>query len=834
MPSQALPDLDWSSITPLNGSKQDAFEELCTQLGRASCPVDTEFVRKGRPDSGVEAYAVHSDGTEWAWQAKYFGVMKSGQWSQLEKSVKTALEAHPNLVRYFVCVPLDLSDGRGEGTTTALEQWNARVKKWTKWATDRGMSVEFVWQGSHELFVELAKPQNVHLLGFFFGERSLNDDWFRARLQEAHLAAGPRYTPELNISVPGHASFDAFGRTPAFFETVRAKATRVGDRLRKQPFALVDAASASLQAALDSAQAGCDHVLEAFKLLSSDPVLPDPMGGLLAALLHARRGTVDVMAEYSSQIEAESAVTKVSKRRTDKQREDNYALSQLRELYQELQDALRHVEQYQPFVNGKFVVLTGDAGTGKTHLLCDLAKQRLDQGLPTVILMGQRYLDVSDPWTQTLQQLDIASWTASEFVGALEIIARRAGRRLLFVLDAINEGAGRKLWPDHLSAFLGRLRDSAWITTVISVRTSYAQDLLPDSVLKDALEVRHRGFEDLEFIATRAFFDHYGIDLPSTPLLAPEFSNPLYLKTLCLGLHASGERRLPRGFHGVVNAFAQYVNGVNKKAAKDLDYDPRKNLIDRALTSLAERMVQDQQPWVNYEEAAAIVGTHLPGRNHSQSLLAKLLGEGVLIEEQAWSEADDASCASVQIAYERLSDYRCVQVLLDRHLDAANPAPAFATGGALAPEVLTGTLGRPGFHEALHILVAERTRQELLDLVPMLAGEYFTADAFLKSLVWRDPNAVSPRSIARLLELRDSHPVEVIDTLVTLATIPGHPLNATFTGTLLRQTVMPDRDAWWTIGLHELWQQHNAIDRLLLWAEQVWPHVEVEDESTLR
>lgn len=397
MPSQALPDLDWSSITPLNGSKQDAFEELCTQLGRASCPVDTEFVRKGRPDSGVEAYAVHSDGTEWAWQAKYFGVMKSGQWSQLEKSVKTALEAHPNLVRYFVCVPLDLSDGRGEGTTTALEQWNARVKKWTKWATDRGMSVEFVWQGSHELFVELAKPQNVHLLGFFFGERSLNDDWFRARLQEAHLAAGPRYTPELNISVPGHASFDAFGRTPAFFETVRAKATRVGDRLRKQPFALVDAASASLQAALDSAQAGCDHVLEAFKLLSSDPVLPDPMGGLLAALLHARRGTVDVMAEYSSQIEAESAVTKVSKRRTDKQREDNYALSQLRELYQELQDALRHVEQYQPFVNGKFVVLTGDAGTGKTHLLCDLAKQRLDQGLPTVILMGQRYLDVSEP-----------------------------------------------------------------------------------------------------------------------------------------------------------------------------------------------------------------------------------------------------------------------------------------------------------------------------------------------------------------------------------------------------------------------------------------------------
>jgi hypothetical protein len=63
-------DLDWNSIRALNGSKRDGFEELCTQLARADCPPGSRFERKGTPDSGVEAYVVHPNQTEWAWQAK--------------------------------------------------------------------------------------------------------------------------------------------------------------------------------------------------------------------------------------------------------------------------------------------------------------------------------------------------------------------------------------------------------------------------------------------------------------------------------------------------------------------------------------------------------------------------------------------------------------------------------------------------------------------------------------------------------------------------------------------------------------------------------------------
>jgi hypothetical protein len=105
-------NLDWSGIRPLNGSSHNGFEELCAQLAENEIPKGARFERKGTPDAGVECYAILDDGTEWGWQAKYFDSLGNSQWSQLDDSVETALDKHPRLVRYFICIPLDLPDAR--------------------------------------------------------------------------------------------------------------------------------------------------------------------------------------------------------------------------------------------------------------------------------------------------------------------------------------------------------------------------------------------------------------------------------------------------------------------------------------------------------------------------------------------------------------------------------------------------------------------------------------------------------------------------------------------------------------------------------------------------
>ena len=111
--------LDWNSIRPLNGGRDKGFEELCTQLARAEMPSGATFVRKGTPDAGVECYVILSDGAEWGWQSKYVDGLGHSQWSQIDGSIKTALENHPKLVRYFVCVPVDRADARIQGQKSA-------------------------------------------------------------------------------------------------------------------------------------------------------------------------------------------------------------------------------------------------------------------------------------------------------------------------------------------------------------------------------------------------------------------------------------------------------------------------------------------------------------------------------------------------------------------------------------------------------------------------------------------------------------------------------------------------------------------------------------------
>jgi hypothetical protein len=195
-------NLDWSAIRTLNGSRAGGFEELCAQLGRAESPSAARFERKGTPDAGVECYAVLSDGSEWGWQAKYFDSLGDSQWGQLDKSVKKAIEKHPRMVRYFVCIPLDLADARITRQTSAREKWNDHVKEWTTQASEKGMTVEFVYWGSHQLLDRLTRLEHVGRVRFWFDVHGFDRAWFDARLDEALRTAGPRYTPEVHLDLP--------------------------------------------------------------------------------------------------------------------------------------------------------------------------------------------------------------------------------------------------------------------------------------------------------------------------------------------------------------------------------------------------------------------------------------------------------------------------------------------------------------------------------------------------------------------------------------------------------------------------------------------------------
>lgn len=827
--------LDWSAIRPLNGARAAGFEELCAQLARAECPAGSRFERKGTPDGGVECYAVLSDGSEWGWQAKYFSTLGDSQWPQLDKSVETALDKHPRLVRYIVCIPLDRPDPRIDGRQSAKDRWDTHVTKWTGWATDRGMSVDFVYWGSSELLERLTRPEHIGRVRFWFDVRGFDDAWFSARLHEAVRSAGPRYTPEIHVDLPVAAELDAFGRTEAFFNRIKAHARGIRDRRRTFGYAATRVEDPDLDAAVNELSANVDAVVSALGAIKAAAIGPFPFAQIakqvedaettaerVAGLLYER----EQAQEKTSDDGTPSSRTAF---RTNPFRDRRMHLAALSSELRTTRKVLTHADTV---ASHALMIVDGDAGTGKSHLLCDVARHRIENGRPTILLMGQRFMSNDAPWTQALQQLDLGALSAEELVGALEAAAQAAGSRALFMIDAINEGAGRTIWLDHLAAFLAHLERSEWIAVVLSVRSSYMEIVVPEEVRQHAVLVTHHGFADHEYDATRMFFGNYGLELPSTPLLAPEFRNPLFLKTLCSGLHAKGETRLPRGVHGITAVFELYLEAINQRLATSLGFHRKTPLVRQALDALASALVEAGERWLTLTRAQEIVNALLPGREFERSLYRGLVVEGILIEEAPWPGQTNRE-EIVLVSYERFADHLVAKVLLDRHLDEKSPSDSFSEGGSLTFLCNDKKYLTAGLLEALCVQVAERTGQELTTLAPKLMERWETGTAFRQSVVWRANTAFSDdtREVLHQLCCSDTDFEDTLDVLLTVATLPGHPLNATYLDSCLRCSAMPVRDAWWSKYLHSAWRDYQAVDRLVDWAASVKPQAVIDDET---
>ena len=825
--------LDWHTIRPLNGSVREGFEELCVQLARAVNPTDARFFRKGTPDGGVECYTVFPDDSEWGWQAKFFDKLEEVQLKQIDKSVKTALEKHPRLVQYFVCVPLDRSDARIEDRRSEMDRWNTHALKWTKWASERGMKVEFIYWGSSELFEILTRPEHIGRVRFWFDVQRFDQPWFNARLEEAIKSAGPRYTPEIHIELPIAYDFEAFGRTARFFGQTKAHAKEIRERFRSFSYSAIHPVEPTVDSLTSNLSLQVNAILAEIQAIEIAPVGKLPFGELAEHIAFAQATAEElepVLLKHEQEYDANhpKGATPTHSNEINPFNGWRYDLIRLSSALRKMCEVSRRAEE---IAGRTLMILKGNAGTGKTHLLCDIAKQRIKDSRPTILLMGQRFLSTDDPWVQTLQQLDLGDLSAEEFIDALEVAAQVADCRALVMIDAINEGKGRDVWPSNLAAFVARLQKSKWISVVFAIRSSYEEIVVPKDVRTQAVTVIHEGFAGHEYDATRTFFLYYGIELPSTPLLAPEFHNPLYLKTLCEGLHKSEMRRLPRGINGITATFNLYLNAINKKLIEELRFNPRKPLVHRALEALAKAMADSEERWLPLEKAEEIVNNFLPGREYERSLYHGLASEGVLVEDlmrcsdNKWEDV-------VFIAYERLADHLMAKVLLDTHLDRADPAAAFTEEGPLAFIYDENRYVAPGLLEAMCIQIPECTSKELVTLAPEIVDVWHTKSAFRQSIIWRDVTAFSKNTLTVLDQLiqTKSDLDDTLDVLLTVAALPDHPFNANFLDRRLRMDQMPVRDAWWSIYLHHAWGNQGAVDRLVDWATSIQPDTPIEEE----
>jgi hypothetical protein len=337
--------------------------------------------------------------------------------------------------------------------------------------------------------------------------------------------------------------------------------------------------------------------------------------------------------------------------------------------------------------NEPALLLVGEAGMGKSHLLAATVQNYRRQDLVSVLILGQHLTTMDDPWTQIIRLLHIAC-DRDTFLGVLNTYGETQRVRVLLCIDAINEGQGRRVWEDHLAAFLTIIARYPWIGLVLSIQSSYEKLIVPDPIKQwfDLSRVEHTGFRSVEYEAAKRFFAHYAIQLPSIPLLHPEFSNPLFLRLFCEGLYKKGLHHIPEGYEGISAILSFFLSAVDDVLSKKHNYSKSLRLTHKVVDALAAKLLEIEGQTMGFDDAFYwLIGqTFLQAMPEASRLMfiEDLAAEGVLSRNLVWqwndeTDEEDQYKEVIYFTYERFGDHLMAAHLIKNYIDKTNPAESF-------------------------------------------------------------------------------------------------------------------------------------------------------------
>ncbi|MBI2417951.1 MAG: ATP-binding protein [Ignavibacteriales bacterium] len=821
--------INWNNIRTIGPSKNEGFEEFVCQLARKETAPDSSiFIRKGKPDAGVECFRILENGDEWAWQAKYFTAsLEKAQWQQLDHSVNRAIKAHPNLKKYTIAIPIDPPDARNAKQISMLERWDVHVRKWTSLVSKKGKTIEIVPWWSSDLIEKLQKPENVGLTYFWFNKEEFTDSWFIEQNELAIADLGARYTQKLNVELEISKVFSGLSRDEIFrnrFNQLIGKLFLIGNNLRCEE-KLIENLLRKFKDVLSKITILYNRInlvgiepIPVYKLICFLNQLNDVIDSISDILLEEEDKLI-MPNEYHFNKKYGSQITLI--------RKFNNSIGELREF---LQSAVVEL------ADRPFLLLTGEAGVGKSHLIADIVKRRNVANLRSLFLLGQHFVSDENPWSQIFLGLQLKC-SLDEFLGALDSKAQISGNRIVFFIDAINEGRGKFFWGKYINSFIEKIKKYQWLGLVLSVRSTYVDVIWSKTELIDEFLIcyNHTGFKDIEFEASNEFFNYYNIQLPNVPLLHPEFQNPLFLKLFCEGLRNGGFTKIPDGMQGITTIFDFYTSSLNKilSSPDRLNYSKNFNIIGKVLEALVAYKTKNKISYVPLEDALNIVNqlSAEVGIPHGV-LLDELQSEGILTENRYRLPSHNYEYG-LNLAYERFEDHIAANLIITKYPDLEN---SFKENGDLfyIVDSVGACYSNKGLMEALSIQLPEKIGKEFYEITPHLKNEYPIIECFVQSLLWRKNETISPK----LLDFINNFVFSFNGTLdlfwgtvLSVSAMPGHYFNANFLHKQLFPLSLANRDAWWTIFLKKMYYNKSIIERFISWIWTIENRSYISDES---
>ena len=824
-------DIDFKAIGRASGGQHAAFEELCCQLARRSeHPLQFVRLRGDGGDGGIEGYVELSDGKR-VWQAKYV-FDPSRLVRQASTSFRTALKNHPDLRSFVLCFPFDPTGktGRGQGSVQKLDDWRTSELQSAE-KSGRDIQIE-LWSASELRARIIEHDVSGGLRSFFFGKQILTNQWFKDHLDQAWETAGPRYTPELNVPTDMRTWFAALGRTSAWSNALSTRLRSLQEGLRHLRPRDLDASNRTGKVAGNSL--GHWPADSARRAVAQIKTLNEVVATLQRPAELRKQEYSELMASLRSSAEDLRSIEEELALDVDRRHGGGAANSpNFRQHMAEwmatlpaanldlTRNVVRALDALVAWLKSPAFalafetsfVLTGEAGSGKTHGICDIASRRREEGLHTCLLFGHQFMNEPDPWTRMAETLGLTGLGRDRLLDAMDSAGEASGAPLLVCIDAINETKPLNYWKNRLMPILRALSTRRFLRVCIVCRTPYAPTCLPEQ--NRLLQVAHSGFSGRQREACRAYCEHYGLRPPTMPVLQPEMDNPLYLQVVCKTAHYLGLRSLPPDWAGSVKAIEAFLDQMERRFAEEQQVPAHANLMHTTLMTLVSHLVDHavtSTPWST--AVGAVLERVAVDPKQAYQYLEWLVHEGLLIDDPP-SEPDADAEGTLRLAFERLSDFLVADAVLRNN--AGRPPDLTPWIGTVEDiKRHSGMLG------VLSALLPERNNAELPNMTDDPEGSNALLELTIVSLQSRSELAFTDctEALVRRALTQPNLSFHTMEALVSIAW-RRYPLDVHWLDDLFRSMPLAERDAYWCTFLHESFSEKLAVFVLIDAAREI-------------
>lgn len=754
--------ITWDDFNNTNKeNKTLAFENLCRILFNYHFFNNKAIFTQKLNNPGVEIEPIELDGNKVSFQSKYFSSTQN-MYAQIKQSVQKTVEHYGDsldVIYLFSNKDLDINCKPYKDILSILVPHNIKIIRIC----------------NQEILSIIETNKYNTIIQLFFGKHNLTAEWFDNNLKTALEDLNPRYVSGFNIDTSTQSYFEIkylsdeiIGELSDYLETIKKNIKNIRMKLP---------AITNIKIKIDELKIPEKHNFNIiFDWIKMFAIEQNELNKELDKCRHELEECKD-----------------------DKKIKDLY--SKYNDIYEVL-DIINQLDMSQNTLfnsfNSNVLLIEGEAGIGKSHLLGFEAEKHGNVFNRTILLLGQKLIGDSSPMIQIREQLN-TTLNIDDLLDALEGMGEIDNSNTVIMIDALNESANHKIWKSYLNDLVNKILNYKHIKLIASIRTTYLDQIFSDAIKRkiqdnQIIKIAHRGFAGKIDEAITKFFTYYNIPVTTSAFLGYSFANPLFLKIYCQVYKNSKECV---GSKSVFEIFNQYIIEEENKIKDNLNslssFPHCRKILENVACFLYEKN-KNHIDIVNLYEINKSIPSH-------EDFIPYMLKSKLLLSYFYDNEE------IVYFGYERMSDFYIAQSIMNRcqsydnlkdiinnELLLINKHKRFIRSNAI------------GIFSALSILASEQFGEEIISTVDLdTINEHEKQELiedYLQNLIFRNDNRIDAGKLIITLKpylclgsLEDSF----LNILILLAGRENNPLNANYLHELLSKQDLNWRDYFWTI-----------------------------------